>query len=259
VNLATLQSFFSKESLGDLNGDTHLSQPLPVTLPDFQHYRHEFQNFLSVDRKTSHDLRKFVNRIKNDTLIYADLSDIILHNSDLWRSHDFDLFTPESFTPTFWALWSAFLASYASLGITLYICYRQKSPGSLLPILATKTAANNIPPILTYGNFPPTVSTISDVSLHPPVATVEGTIVIDLVTVSVLSLLVFVLLVFWIHRIQRRKNEVHIVLEINDYTDCVRIRCLSLKSVLYAYRFLASNYIESIMTSGSYPCYLLIH
>jgi len=56
----------------------------------------------------------------------------------------------------------------------------------------------------------------------------EGTIVIDLVTVSALSLLVFALLVFWIYRVQRRKNEVHIVLEIGDYTDCVRIRCMSL-------------------------------
>jgi len=94
VNLATLQFFFSKDSLGDLKGDTYLPQPIPVSLPDFHHYQHKFRDFLSVECKNSHDLRKFVYRIKNNTLIYEDLSDIILHNSDLWRSDGFDLFTP---------------------------------------------------------------------------------------------------------------------------------------------------------------------
>jgi len=144
VNLATLQFFFSKDSLGDLKGDTYLPQPLPVALPNFRHYQHKFRDFLSVDRKNSHDLRKFADRMKNKALIYEDLSVVILHNSDLWRPGGFDLFTPH-FTPTWWMLWGAFLASYASLGMTLYICYRQKSPGSLLPFLATKTAANHIP------------------------------------------------------------------------------------------------------------------
>ena len=250
VNLATFQFFFSKESIGDLKGDTYLPQPLPVSLPDFHHYQHKFRD--------SHDLRKFVNRIKNSTLIYEDLSDIILHNSDLWRSDGFDLFTPHPLTPTWWLPWSVFLASYASLAITLYFCYRQKSPGTLLPFFATRTAADYIPPTLAYGNTYPTFSTISGSSLLFSVEMFEGTIVIHLVTVSVLALLVMVLLALWIYHVQSRKNKVYSVLEIGDYTDCVRICCVSLTSVLYAYKFSATNYIENLRTSGFCPGYLSI-
>ena len=113
-------------------------------------------------------------------------------------------------------------------------------------------------PTLAYGNPSPTFSTISGSSLLPPVAMFEGTIVIDLVTVSVLALLVMALLAFWIYHVQCRKNKVYIVLEIGDYTDCVRIRCVSLTSVLYAYKFSATNYIESLRTSGFCPGYLSI-
>jgi len=201
---------------------------------------------------------KFVNRIKNNTLIYQDLSDIILHNSDLWSSDSFDLFTPHFSTPTWWLLWSVFLASYASLATTLYFCYRQKSPGTLLPFFATRTAANHIPPTLAYGNNSPTISAISGSSLLPSVNMFEGTIVIDLGTVSILALLVMVLLAFWIYHVYSRKNKVYIVLEIGDHTDCVRIRCVSLRSVLYAYKFSATNYIESLKTSGFCPGYLSI-
>jgi len=84
VNLAALQSFFSRTSLGALTGNTYLPQPLPVSLPGFRHFRHKFQDFLSADRTRSHDLRKFAARVKNDTLIYDDLADIMLHDSDSW-------------------------------------------------------------------------------------------------------------------------------------------------------------------------------
>jgi len=86
----------------------------------------------------------------------------------------------------------------------------------------------------------------------------EGTIVIDLVTVSVLALLVTVLLAFWIYHVHSRKNKVYIVLEIGDYIDRVRIRCVTLTSVLYAYKFSATNYIESLRTSGFCPGYLSV-
>ena len=82
VNLATLQSFFSHDALGGLTGDTYLPQPLPVSLPDFRHFHHKFQNLLSVDRESRHDLRKFAKRVKNQNLIFDDMADIVLHTSD---------------------------------------------------------------------------------------------------------------------------------------------------------------------------------
>jgi len=54
------------------------------------------------------------------------------------------------------------------------------------------------------------------------------------------------------------KNKLYIVLEIGDFRDCVRVRCISLKSVLYAYQFTATSYIESMLTSGFCPSYLSI-
>ena len=129
VNLATLQSFFSRASLGALNGDSYPPQPLSVSLPDFCHFRHKlgsegrpmdqkvariktncrhkFQGLLSADRAKSHDLHKFAARVKNHTLIYDDLADVVLHDSDNWQSTDLNFFTPRFTAPSWWMLWSS--------------------------------------------------------------------------------------------------------------------------------------------------------
>ena len=48
-------------------------------------------------------------------------------------------------------------------------------------------------------------------------------------------------------------------MEIGNSTECVRVRCMLLKSVLYTYRFSATAYIESMLTIGPFPCYLMVH
>ena len=131
VNLAALQSFFSRPSLGALTGNIYLPQPLSVSLPDFRHFRHKFQDFLSAERTRSHDLRKFAASVKNDTLIYDDLADIVLHDSNNWQSNGVDLFIPRFTTPTWWLLWSSLLSSYLTLDMTIYLCcllYTSPSP-----------------------------------------------------------------------------------------------------------------------------------
>lgn len=83
--------------------------------------------------------------------------------------------------------------------------------------------------------------------------------IIDLLTVVILTLLVVVLPVIWFYRFWSRRHILYVVLEIGDFQDCVRIRCITLKSVVYAYQFSASGYIESLLTSGVFPSYLSIH
>jgi len=88
---------------------------------------------------------------------------------------------------------------------------------------ATRTAANHIPPTLAYGS-PSTFSAISSSSLLPSVDMFEGTIVIDLVTVTILALLAMVLLAFWIYHVQSRKNKVYIVIVVKFKTFRIKFK-----------------------------------
>jgi len=89
-------------------------------------------------------------------------------------------------------------------------------------------------------------------------APISYAVVIDLLTVVLLALFAIAFLVFCICRMQSSKTKLHIVLEIGNSVECVRVRCVLLKSVLYAYRFTATSYIETMLTTGFCPSYLLI-
>jgi len=91
VNLAALQSFFTDTSLGSLTGNTYLSQPLPVELSAFRQYKHKYHQFVSnsKDIKRSHNLRKFSNRVKNDSVVFHGILDV-LKMSNIISSNDDD-------------------------------------------------------------------------------------------------------------------------------------------------------------------------
>jgi len=125
VNLASLQSFFSDTSLGDLRGSTYLNQPLPVQLPVFHHFGHKFHQFISKDMKRSHDLHKFAMRVRNDSVVFHELSDVVLdHMSEIIGSYDQDTLITSRFSSVDWRLtWSSILCSYISFIMVLYFCY----------------------------------------------------------------------------------------------------------------------------------------
>jgi len=77
VNLAVLQNFFNDSELGQLQGDTLLDKRLQVRLPEFRTYEHEFKNMLANDETNKYNLQKFAKRVKNDSVVYHHLADVV--------------------------------------------------------------------------------------------------------------------------------------------------------------------------------------
>ena len=156
-------------------------------------------------------------------------------------------------------LWSSLISSHLAFGLAIYVCHRYRSPGPLLPFLSTAATATRIPLDLRYGSAATTALPTFNATQLSPTVSFPYAVVIDLLTAILLALFAIVFLVLYIYRTQSDKTKLHIVLEIGNSMECVRVRCKLLKSVLYAYRFSATAYIESMLTTGVCPCYLLVH
>ena len=261
VNLATLQAFFHDSLLGDLTGDSYLSKPLSVQLPAFRHFRHEFQNFLSTDTFRSHNLQKFSRRVKNQSHIFDNLAEVLLHQSFGTGMADTDLLISSQITnASFWLLWSAILCAYTSLAIAIYLCYRLKTGSSILPVLAAASATQTakFPSHLTFGDSPKELPIPSNATQSAPCFIFDRTIVIDLVTVIIIGTFVIIMLLFWLYRVLTVRHKLYLVLEIGDRSQSVRIKCLQLSSVIYGYTFRAPEYIKSLSTTGIFPAYLSV-
>ena len=81
-NMASLQSFFYADVLRSHSGDSYLNSTLPVTLPTFDHFHHEFHRFISADDQKSHNLHKFAKLARQHSKIYKEVSDVLL---DSWE------------------------------------------------------------------------------------------------------------------------------------------------------------------------------
>ena len=153
VNLASLQSLFHDDSLGDLDN------PLTVRMPIFRHFHHKFHELLSKDIERSHDSRKFATRVRNQSLIFNDLSDVVLNNMHEILSSDTNdqefLLTSQVTTFSWWITWSSVLCSYVSLVLALYLLYKFKFTGSLLPLLKSAAASQStfFPSYLNFGGI----------------------------------------------------------------------------------------------------------
>ena len=156
VNLASVQSFFHDKSLGDLTGNTYLQKPLPVQLPAFRHFSHEFHKFISKDIKRSHDLHKFSERVRNDSLVFNELSDVVLHHmSQIMTTEDNNLLlTPRFSSISWWIQWTGIIFAYLSMAMVLYLFYKFRIFGSAIAFFKTTSAAQptNFPSFLAYGN-----------------------------------------------------------------------------------------------------------
>jgi len=257
INLASLQSFFSDSSLGDLSGNTYLTDPLHVQLPAFRHYKHEFQQLISKDVTRSHNLRKFADRVRNDSLIFHEVSDVVLDQmSKIISADDNDLLITSRFTSvTWWLTWSGILCSYLSLILVLFLFYKFKIFGSALVFLRSGTAAEptSFPKFLAYDKSVKTSPQLSNSTQISPVFTVDTAAIFDLTTVLLLAVLCIILLLVWLYFVNSKSNRLYLVLEIGNANTCVRIRCLRLFSAIYAYQFHANCYIKTVSVAGYWP------
>jgi len=261
VNMASLQSFFSDTSLGALTGSSYLDQPLPVELPVFRHYKHKFHQFISKDVKRSHDLRKFSNRVKNDSIVFHEVSDIVLnHMSQIIGSYDEDtLLTPRVSEVSWWLFWSSIFCSYISFFLILYLCFKFRIFGSAFAFLRSGTTAapTHFPSYLSYDTGFNARTYISNSSHHTLDSSSDGTTIVDLTTVLLLATLIILFLLLWVYLKYVRNSGLFLVLEIGNATTSVHIRCLSLHSAIYAYQFYAESYIQTLAVKYCCPALLV--
>jgi len=55
-----------------------------------------------------------------------------------------------------------------------------------------------------------------------------------------------------------RNKRLFVVLEIGSHTACVRIRCLRFHSAIYAYKFLAESYIQTLSVTQCLPKLMVV-
>ena len=257
INLASLQLFFSDSSLGDLSENTYLTDPLHVQLPAFRHYKHEFQQLISKDVTRSHNLRKFADKVRNDNLIFHEVSDVVFDQmSKIISADDKDLLITSRFTSvTWWLIWSGILCLYLSLILVLFLFYKFKIFGSALVFLRSRTAAQptSFPRFLAYDKSVKTSPQLTNSTQISFVFTVDNAAIFDLTTVLSLALLCIILLLVWLYFVNTKSNRLYLVLGVGNANTCVRLCCLRLFSAIYAYQFHANSYIKTVSVAGYWP------
>ena len=254
INLAALQAFFNQKALGDLTGNTYLSTELPVSLPAFRHFENKFQQFLSVNTQTSHNLHKFSQRVKNDSVIYNDLADILVHRYANLQTDGFDLLVnPYYTTATWWLLWTSVIGAYVALAISVLLCYKIKPTGSILPFFASSTATSNFPTYLNFADKPTLAPRNFNATQLPLTSAFDRDMIFDFIIIIILCTIVIAALFWWLYRIYEGKQNLHIVLEIGTDTHCYRVRCMKLSSVIYAYTFFSFGVYCIITCCRNFP------
>ena len=77
MNLAVLQQFFNDSQLGELTGNTLLTEKLRVSLPKFKTFDHKFKRLLSSDETDKYNLQKLAERVRNDSTVYHHLAEVV--------------------------------------------------------------------------------------------------------------------------------------------------------------------------------------
>ena len=176
--------------------------------------------------------------------------------SEIIGSYDQDtLITSRLSSVGWWLTWSSILCSYISFIMVLYFCFKFPVFGSAFGLLRSGTVAlpTHLPPYLFYGDEFKEEPHVSNSSNHIQLAYDDEMTIIDLTTVFLVARLVILFLLLWLYINFMRNKRLFVVLEIGSHAACVRIRCLCLHSAIYAYKFLAESYIQTLSVTQCLP------
>ena len=143
--------------LRSLLGDSYLNSTLPVTLPTFDHFHHEFHRFISADDQRSHNLHKFAKLARQRSKIYKEVSCVLLDQMAEFSQttgNDF-LITRDVSRVSWWLSWSSIICSYSALCLALYLLYRVSMLTSVLTLVRPAAAAGFstiFPKSLSFGS-----------------------------------------------------------------------------------------------------------
>ena len=125
-------------------------------LPAFREYSHDFHQFITRDAFRSHNLRKFSDRVRNGSVVFREISDVILDSmTDFITSSDDDSLISLQFTDLNWWLnWTSIICSYLSFISVIYLFYKSRVVASALILLKSGAGAQPVgfPSFLSYGS-----------------------------------------------------------------------------------------------------------
>ena len=78
VNLALLQHFFSEDTLSKIIPNSTFPNPIDIKIPSFKIYQHNMKNILADDKSVDLNLKKIIQRVKKDNVVYSDLTETLL-------------------------------------------------------------------------------------------------------------------------------------------------------------------------------------
>jgi len=94
-------------------------------------------------RRLSHDFHKFSERVRNHSLFFYELSDVVLHNmSQIMTAEDKKLLlTPPVSSISWWIQWTGIIFAYLATAMVLYLFYKFQIFGSAIAFFKTTSAA----------------------------------------------------------------------------------------------------------------------
>jgi len=249
VNLAVLKSFFSDDDLKGLSAGKLLSKELQVHLPKFKHFQHRFQELLAATTKKSYDLKRLVAKVKNDSVIYHSIADVVTEEMQkvIYDSNFYDLIDPGIDSYQWWLKWITIGLAAASFILALYLLYRVRMMAGALALLHSRAyAIDDVPDVLRYG--------MSEKGLVKEEIQVGNATLIyepvkfhlDVATMAITALMVILLVTIFLWYRRRMDARVYLVLELGNGKRYIRIRVRALNGALYAYTFRAQTYIQSL-------------
>lgn len=90
VNLILLQHIFGDDKTEDILPNSKFSKALNITVKSFKLFDHKFKSMVAKDEKINLNLKKMIDHAKEDKVIYQDLPEPFIDNSEenpitLWQ------------------------------------------------------------------------------------------------------------------------------------------------------------------------------
>lgn len=215
VNLAVLQQFFNDTALQSIESNTIFENPLNIEVPKFELYNHSLSQIITDDRKSHLNLQKMAEAAKNNAMAFRTLTEPLLAGQisieDSWlTTKDILLYCTTAV---------AGLCLFALIFVFLKLRKLVIMITFLKSTQLKQVSASTVPSFI-YKRKP--------VSTEAPNLFESLTLELDhyILALSICSFLFLLLVVLYLLKKQKRKNE--LVIELTNGQHCVRLALITL-------------------------------
>ncbi|XP_060552390.1 uncharacterized protein LOC132713730 [Ruditapes philippinarum] len=245
INLALLQQFFSESTLSMVEAHSTFNDPLNISIPTFQIFKHNFSDLIAKDTKEHLSLKKMAMLTKANSQIYTNLADPLL---------DLPIESEQSISVSFIiTIISSTLSVICLFGlIVLSLKYRR---------LAIITSVSQLPAKVQSANLPSFIYTTTLPSVNTTIQTIQKSD-ISLVNNPMLvtaSLLFIVVLYKFLKLCFKKMGNSKLILEITDGNTSVQLPCMYLPTCVQHCEFSGQNCLTELDLKISYQSSLTVN